>query len=128
MFLDSMRNSDVGCHYGIWIEGELQAYVIAWKIVDELHIGNLAVNPEFRRRGMAENLVRYILDQFWKGGGRIATLEVRESNRQARGLYRKLGFRDVAIRRGYYHDTNEDAMVMILDSQSVRDDEGIREA
>jgi ribosomal-protein-alanine N-acetyltransferase len=72
------------------------------------------VVPALRRNGIAERLLEFILDRFWDDGGQIATLEVRVSNEQARNLYRKLGFHDVAFRRGYYHDNNEDAVVMIL--------------
>jgi ribosomal-protein-alanine N-acetyltransferase len=115
MFLDSMRNREVGCHYGVWIDGDLQAYVIAWKVLDELHIGNLAVIPALRRQRIAERLLAFVLERFWADGGQIATLEVRMSNHQARNLYGKLGFRDVAIRRGYYHDNREDAVVMLAD-------------
>jgi len=92
----------------------LVGYLIGWLVVDELHIGNVAVLPAARRDGVATVMVRRALE-IARGRGVVrATLEVRASNAAAIALYRKFGFNEVAIRRGYYTDDGEDAIVMLL--------------
>jgi len=98
----------------IKIGNVVAGYIVAWTIYAEGHILNIAVHPNFRRRGFGESLMRCCLDYFLKRGIRYATLEVRRSNMGAIRLYEKLGFRSVGIRRGYYSDTGEDAIVMML--------------
>ncbi len=93
---------------------ELAGYMGFWKAVDEAHITNLGVHPDWRRRGLGEALARATL-AFARGMGLArATLEVRAGNQAAIALYRKLGFTAVALRRGYYPDSGEDALVMWL--------------
>jgi ribosomal-protein-alanine N-acetyltransferase len=82
-------------------------------VADELHIGNIAVAPAVRRRGIGRRILEHCLDDARARGIEIATLEVRVSNDPAIALYEKLGFRPVAMRRGYYSDTGEDALVMM---------------
>jgi len=89
-------------------------YVVAWTVYDEGHILNIAVLPEFRRMGIGEDLMRDCLDYFSRRRAKYALLEVRISNIGAMKLYEKLGFRSIGIRRGYYNDTGEDAIVMML--------------
>jgi [ribosomal protein S18]-alanine N-acetyltransferase len=90
--------------------GRVSGYLVSWRVEDELHIANLAVHPERRKRGIAEKLLHHCLnaeaDAAWAG------LEVRVSNRAALTLYRKLGFRQTGVRREYYADSREDALVM----------------
>jgi ribosomal-protein-alanine N-acetyltransferase len=93
--------------------GRVIAYFISWVVVDELHIGNLAVDPAMRSGGVATALLSRALEAAARRGVALATLEVRVSNRKARGLYAKFGFKEVAIRRGYYSDNGEDALVML---------------
>jgi len=99
------------------IGGVIAGYIIAWMIYDEGHILNIAVHPEFRRRGIGENLMRDCLDYFSEKGAKYAILEVRRTNTGAIKLYEKLGFRSIGIRRGYYNDTGEDAIIMVLTMQ-----------
>lgn len=93
--------------------GELVAYFVAWLIEDELHIGNIAVAPSSRRRGIAGRLLTYCLARAVERGVSLATLEVRVSNASAIALYEGHGFQPVAVRRGYYSDNGEDAIVML---------------
>lgn len=87
-------------------------YLGYWLIVDEMHISTLAVDPVYRRRGIAENLLRAALDRAADDGAELATLEVRLSNHAALELYRKHGFEVVGRRPRYYRDNGEDALLM----------------
>jgi ribosomal-protein-alanine N-acetyltransferase len=93
----------------------LVGYLISWLVVDELHIGNIAVTPGRRRSGTGTALLTHVLDLAREREVRRVTLEVRVSNAAAIALYRKFGFNEVAIRKGYYADDGEDALVMLLD-------------
>jgi ribosomal-protein-alanine N-acetyltransferase len=88
-------------------------YGIAWVIFDELHIGNIAIRKRLRRKGIGERLVGELLSRGEERGIKLATLEVRISNVPAVQLYKKIGFHEVAIRKGYYQPDGEDALVMI---------------
>jgi len=83
-----------------------------WRVMDELHINNLAVLPAFRRQGVASLLLSYVLREGVSLGARSATLEVRRSNEPARRLYERFGFSVAGIRREYYTSPVEDALVL----------------
>jgi ribosomal-protein-alanine N-acetyltransferase len=83
-----------------------------WHIVDEAHISTIAVHPRWRRRGAGEELLVVALKHALSLGAVMATLEVRDSNRAARALYRKYGFEEVGRRKHYYRDNGEDAILM----------------
>jgi ribosomal-protein-alanine N-acetyltransferase len=93
----------------------LLGFIIFWLVHDEIHILNVATDPAQRRRGAAKALLRACLAQGREKGGRMATLEVRRSNKPAIDLYASFGFRNVGIRPNYYADEGEDAIVMNLD-------------
>ena len=95
--------------------GILAGYLLAWRLDGEMHLGNLAVTPAFQRRGIGRYLLEWLIAQAKAGGQERITLEVRASNFAAQELYRRFGFRAVALRRGYYQDTGEDALVMMRD-------------
>jgi ribosomal-protein-alanine N-acetyltransferase len=86
-------------------------YQLAW-LGPEGHLGNLAVAPEHRRAGVARALVEDLLAAARAGGTTAITLEVRVANFAAQALYREYGFRLAGLRRGYYRDTGEDALIM----------------
>ena len=94
------------------VGGELAGYSLAWLGAGEGHLGNLAVVESMRRRGVARALIEELLAHARSAGVRRLTLEVRVSNFAAQGLYREHGFRLVGLRRGYYRDRGEDALVM----------------
>jgi ribosomal-protein-alanine N-acetyltransferase len=83
-----------------------------WLVADELHILNIAVHPDERRRGHAARLLQHILDEASRNNTRVVSLEVRASNQAAQALYRKFGFRAVGTRPKYYADNGEDALLM----------------
>lgn len=100
------------------------AYGGFWCIVDEAHISTIAVHPEYRGRGLGEMMLVGLIDAALMLQTREVTLEVRVSNSVAQNLYRKYRFEQVGRRKQYYHDNNEDALIMTLpevESQSFRD-------
>ena len=84
-------------------------YIVTRDIVDETHILSIAVHPDFRRKGLAKMLIETCEKNFC--GGKLLLLEVRVSNEPAIGLYKKLGFKQLYVRKRYYPD-GEDAIVM----------------
>jgi ribosomal-protein-alanine N-acetyltransferase len=87
-------------------------FIIVWQMVNELHIANIAIDPQYRRRGMASHMLETLF--FWAigNGVREAHLEVRSSNRSAIDLYKKFNFFEVGVRKNYYQAENEDALLM----------------
>jgi ribosomal-protein-alanine N-acetyltransferase len=92
--------------------GTLVAYCACWMVFDELHINSLAVDNAWRRRGLARRLLADVFRDSIAAGARSATLEVRHSNTAARALYESLGFRVEAVRRDYYQEPREDALIL----------------
>ncbi|MDH5202417.1 MAG: ribosomal protein S18-alanine N-acetyltransferase [Nitrospirota bacterium] len=95
------------------IEDNVIGYICAHHIIDESHILNLAVHPDFRRCGIATKLVKEVLDELEGKGCRFIYLEVRVSNLVARNFYARLGFKEVGVRRNYYTSPREDAIIMM---------------
>jgi ribosomal-protein-alanine N-acetyltransferase len=93
-------------------DGGLSAYCACWIVFDELHINSLAVDVGRRRQGLARRLLREVLREAVDEGARSATLEVRASNVAARRLYEQLGFKAEGVRRDYYQDPREDAIIL----------------
>jgi ribosomal-protein-alanine N-acetyltransferase len=87
-------------------------YIGLWIIFDEGHITNLAVHPSARRQGAAKILLKSLIKTAQEKGIKHLTLEVRRSNLSAQELYQKLGFVHMGVRRKYYLDNNEDALIM----------------
>ncbi len=88
------------------------AYLCLWFIADEVHVTNFAVHPAYRHRGIGRHLMATLLELYRQEGARRAALEVRPTNHVARRLYEAFGFRQVGLRKGYYFDTGEDAVLM----------------
>jgi ribosomal-protein-alanine N-acetyltransferase len=104
---------------GAWDESEsncLVGYVIVSRYVDAWHVMNLVVAESHRRRGIARTLLDEVFDRTQDAGRRGFTLEVRASNDAALQLYEAMGFRRQGVRRGYYTDNREDAVIMWRDA------------
>jgi len=96
-------------------DGRVAAMLVAWFIVDEIHIATIATHPDFRRRGIGENLLLHVLQASKAEGALTSFLEVRESNGAAIAMYEKFGYVESGRREGYYKDNGEDAILMTLD-------------
>lgn len=113
-FLEELTKNKLAM-YLIAIEEEtgcLVGYAGIWRILDEGHITNVAVHPDYRRRGIGRQLVEGLIYQVEGEGVRRQTLEVRAFNDPAIELYISLGFCEAGIRKGYYVDNGEDAIIM----------------
>ena len=100
-------------------QGRIVGMIATWFVINEVHIATIAVHPDYRRQGIgARLLARGILHSAEKGAT-VAMLEVRRTNLGAQALYRWFGFTVVGFRPRYYHDNNEDALLMNLHPLSI---------
>lgn len=112
LLFEASDNRNAFSIVGLDEEG-IAGYSIGWFVSDELHIGNVAVVRSKQGRGFGRQLLEHVLKEALEREASIATLEVRVSNVRAIRLYRRYGFRGVAVRKRYYSDNGEDALVMI---------------
>lgn len=101
--------------WGVKLDGVVRAYVSAAVVPPEIEIFNIAVDPELRGRGIGKLLLGALLREMAGKGIERAYLEVRPSNTPARALYGSFGFVTAGLRRGYYPDNGEDALILCLD-------------
>jgi ribosomal-protein-alanine N-acetyltransferase len=94
-------------------QADVAGYAAFWRVVDEMHINNLAVHPAFRRQGLGRTLLRRVLDAAYDLGIRRATLEVRRSNAPALRLYEGEGFAVAGVRPSYYANPVEDGLLLV---------------
>ena len=87
-------------------------YVGSQTVMGETDMMNIAVHPDYRRRGLAEALVNALVEELKKQESHCLTLEVRASNEAAQKLYEKLGFAQVGLRKNYYRSPKEDALIL----------------
>lgn len=113
MFEDEFHNS-AAFYFVLEISGKVCGYAGFWKILDEGHLTNVAVHPDFRRSGYGRLLMSSIISQAKLCGITALTLEVRVSNAAAIALYESFGFRASGRRKRYYPDNKEDALIMWL--------------
>lgn len=99
------------------IEGRVVGYAGMWQILDEGHVTNVAVRPEYRGNHIASTIIAVMLEIGEGIGIARYTLEVRSSNEPAKALYRNFGFKEAGLRKGYYEDNGEDAVIMWRDPQ-----------
>ena len=113
MYLAELNNTGVSYFYLARMdEGDIVGFCSFWRVLDELHINNLAVLPAQRRSHVATELLLRVLADGAQLGARRATLEVRRSNEPARKLYEKFGFVVAGVRQLYYSNPQEDALVL----------------
>lgn len=116
---EAFRNELTHNHFAHYMVMELDGRTIGygglWAIVDEAHVTNIAVLQAYRGRKWGERLLDQLIHTAVNEGMKSITLEVRVSNEVAQNLYRKKGFRPAGLRKGYYSDNNEDALIMWAD-------------
>jgi [ribosomal protein S18]-alanine N-acetyltransferase len=113
MYVAELANSGVSyCYLARTPDRRVVGFCGVWRVVDELHINNLAIRPAYRRGGAATALLDHVLREGARLGAVSATLEVRRSNEPARLLYERMGFAVAGVRRGYYTKPAEDAIVL----------------
>ncbi len=107
------------CAYNFVVRSREQESVLGfssvWILFDELKINNIAIAKERRGQGLGRFLLEHIIEFGYAKGCDVATLEVRPSNRTAMSMYRSFGFTIAGIRKGYYSDNGEDALLLSLD-------------
>jgi len=113
-FKGEVENPGISFPYVIVLKGEerIVGHIIYWQIKEEVQISNIAVHPDFRGLGIGEKVIRSIMAKIKKEGVSYIFLEVRPSNKTAVALYKKLGFQKLGLRKNYYHNPIEDAIIM----------------
>jgi len=111
-FKAELRDNEYARYLCLELNGRVIGYLGLWFILDEGHITNIAITPDYRGQNWGEFLLRSVMDKMLEQGMERMTLEVRVSNSKAQSLYKRLGFATAGIRKGYYADTGEDAMIM----------------
>ena len=102
-------------------DGKIIGFAGAWIILDESHITNIAVYKEERGQGIGRKLSEGLMQYLSNLGAAYATLEVRKSNEVAQNLYKSLGFIKLGVRKRYYEDNGEDALIMVCDHMPEAD-------
>ncbi len=102
-------------------DGQVIGYGGAWIILDESHITNIAIGEAFRGCGYGRQLTEALMQYLSNLGAAYATLEVRKSNLRAQNLYKSLGFIQLGVRKRYYEDNQEDALLMVCDRMPEAD-------
>ncbi|MDI3534777.1 MAG: [ribosomal protein S18]-alanine N-acetyltransferase [Thermosediminibacterales bacterium] len=115
-FLCELRDNQFAYYLVVKDGNKVIGYGGMWIILNEAHITNIAIDPDYRGKKLGEKLMVKLMDIAKKKGADRMTLEVRRSNYIAKRLYKKLGFEVRGVRKGYYADTNEDALIMWKDS------------
>ncbi|QED46378.1 ribosomal protein S18-alanine N-acetyltransferase [Cytobacillus dafuensis] len=111
-FYNEFTQNKFAVYVGLEDDGKIIGYCGVWIVLDEAHITNVAILPQYRGMKLGEALMRNVMEVAANNGAKTMTLEVRVTNHVAQSLYRKLGFQDGAIRKNYYTDNQEDALVM----------------
>ncbi len=115
-FMGEIENKPISNPYVVVFRplDKVIGYVIYWHIRNEVQISNIAISPDYRKKGVGEAVLGQILYEVWGKGAEFVFLEVRPSNQAARSMYEKLGFKILGLRKGYYRNPSEDAIVMGL--------------
>ncbi len=111
-FEREVRENAMAIYYTALLDGKIVGYAGMWHVVTEGHITNVAVLEEVRGRGIGAMLIEKLVETAMEKEMIGLTLEVRIGNAPAQGLYHKYGFRAEGLRKNYYPDTHEDAVIM----------------
>lgn len=111
-FIEEITRNKFAIYISAVLDGMVIGYAGMWGVLDEGHITNIAVHPEFRNMGVGSLLLQGLIDRARERDISRMTLEVRKNNETAQRLYRKFGFEVKGVRKGYYADNGEDALIM----------------
>ncbi|MFZ7947046.1 MULTISPECIES: ribosomal protein S18-alanine N-acetyltransferase [Bacillaceae] len=111
-FYNELYNNKFAVYIVLEEDGKIIGYCGTWVVIDEAHVTNVAILPEYRGKKLGEALMRKLIAVAREMGARTMTLEVRVTNHVAQSLYRKFGFQNGGIRKNYYSDNQEDAQIM----------------
>ncbi len=114
-FLSEMNENKCARYMVAVLDGHIAGYAGAWCIFEEGHITNIAVDAPYRGRGLGRALTEALMQYAANLGVQYLTLEVRRSNAVAQSLYKSLGFVELGVRKRYYEDNGEDALLMVCD-------------
>jgi ribosomal-protein-alanine N-acetyltransferase len=109
---NELQRPEVCYVFVVRVAAAVAGFCAFWKVIDQIHINNLAIHPDFRGRGLARTLLTRVLDEAAAIAAPHATLEVRRSNVAARRLYEKAGFVLAGVRTSYYTNPIEDALIL----------------
>jgi len=124
MFRQEIEANDLSQSFAVVYESEIIGYVVTWHVHDEVHLLNVGVTGAYQRKGIGATIMQYVVDEAMRLQRRLVTLEVRAGNDVARRLYEKFGFKPVMVRKNYYVDEQEDAVVMVYLVNNDEDDHG----
>ena len=111
-FKAELKDNEYARYLCLELDGQVIGYMGLWFILDEGHITNIAIAPNYQGQHWGEFLMRSVMEKMAGQGMERMTLEVRVSNSLAQSLYKRLGFVSVGVRKRYYADNGEDAMIM----------------
>lgn len=111
-FYNELHNNKFAVYIVLEEDHKIIGYCGTWIVIDEAHVTNVAILPGYRGRKLGETMMRKLMSVAREKGAKSMTLEVRVTNHVAQSLYRKLGFQNGGIRKNYYSDNQEDALVM----------------
>ena len=120
-FIDEMTKNVCARYMVAEQDGAILAFAGAWMILDEGHITNIAVAQEHRGRGIGKAVTEALKQYAANLGVQYMTLEVRKSNLVAQSMYKGLGFIELGVRKRYYEDNGEDALIMVCDHMPEAD-------
>lgn len=111
MFENEILKNPFSEQFLVKVEGENAGYLCMWSLFDEAHILDFAIDPQFRRKGLGEKVILNVIERIKENKIKKIFLEVRASNEAAKSLYKKVGFLNLAERKGYYSNPTEDALI-----------------
>ncbi|MBT2658483.1 ribosomal protein S18-alanine N-acetyltransferase [Bacillus sp. ISL-18] len=111
-FFNEIHNNKFAVYIVLEENEKIVGYCGTWVVIDEAHVTNIAIRPEYRGKKLGEALLSKLISTTREMGARSMTLEVRVTNHVAQSLYRKFGFQNGGIRKNYYSDNQEDALIM----------------
>jgi ribosomal-protein-alanine N-acetyltransferase len=112
LFMSELGLRSSRCYVVARVGGSVVGYAGLMLTGDDAHVTTIAVDPAWHRHKIGTRLLAFLAHESLRRGARNLTLEVRVSNEPAQGMYRQFGFKPAGIRKGYYQETNEDALVM----------------